>query len=285
MGSGPVVSNTDTDEKGRRRLESAGPYGFIKSVHQTLLRLGRPYYYAASVPPWFGAEADASAPTSPRPEILGEEVDAADDRSWPDPAKQMIVHTFRRYPAKRRYAGTTDSPSGSRRQKTPNQVDYHDRPLPFPTGEDDDHEQDIRPATEETRDRPPLWDSRDQVPDMFRDEIDDDTRCYVTTWNFDVFVDFLLVAPNVHDLQRMETDVETVLRTFHSRFESGASNLTGWFYEAKDQAPTGIETDRLDGFPTRTITWRLKQTIGYAFPVDILNEIHADIHGKPAVIS
>lgn len=285
MGDGPVISNTDTGEKGRRRLESAGPYGFIKAVHQTLNRLGRPYYYAASVPKWFGAEADAAPPEDPNPELLGEEVERAQSRSWPDPTKQMIIHTFRRYPAKRRYAGTTDSPSGSRRQKTPNQVDYHDRPLPFPSKDDDEHDTDLRPATQETRVGPPLWDSIDQVPDMIRDDVDEDTTCYVTTWNFDVFVDFMLVAPNMHDLQQMETDVELILRTFHSRFESGASNLTGWFYEAKDQAPTGIDDDRLDDCPTRTITWRLKQTVGYAFPVNILNEIHADIHGKPAVVS
>lgn len=283
MGSGPVVANTNPAEKERRRLESAGPYGFIKSVHQTLNRLGRPYYYAAEVPRWFGADPEAKPPEDPVPEVLGEAVEGAQDRDWPDPAKKIIVHTFRRYPAKRRFAGTTDSPTGTRRQKTPNQVDYHDRPLPFPTDEDDNHETDIRPAAKQTRDGPPLWDSEDQVPDMFRDQIDEDTRCYVTTWNFDVFVDFLLVAPNMHDLQRMETDVELILRTFHSRFESGASNLTGWFFEAKDRPPTGIDTDRLEGFPTRTLTWRLKQTIGYAFPVNVLNEIHTEIHGIPAV--
>jgi len=283
MGSGPAISNTGLEGKDRRRLESAGPYGFIKAVHQTLGRIGRPYYYAAEVPPWFGTDEEASAPTRPVPEILGEKPEGPIEREWPDPAKQMIIHTFRRYPAKRRFAGTTDNASGSRRQKTPNEVTYHDRPLPEPYEENDEVDEAIRPAAEETRDGPPLWDSIDQVPDMFREEVDADTRFYVTSWSFDVFVDFLLVAPNMHDLQRMETDVELILRTFHSRFDSGASNLKGWFYEAKDQAPTGIDTDRLEGFPTRTITWRLKQVIGYAFPVNVLNEIHMDVYGTPGL--
>lgn len=282
MGSGPVVSNTDVDEKGRRRLESAGPYGFIKAFHQTLGRLGRQYYYTAEVPSWFGAEPEGGVPERPTPDVLGEKVEGAADETWTDPTKHLIVHTYRKYPAKRRFAGTTDSATGSRRQKKPNEVNYHDRPLPS-EGEGDPGEDAIRPAAEETRDGPPLWDSADQVPDLIRDEIDEDSRCYVASFTYDVFVDFLLVAPNMHDLQRMETDVMLILRTFHDRFESGASNLKGWFYQAVDQEPPSLNTDGLGDSPTRTITWRLKQVEAYAFPVDVLNDIHMSVYGKPRV--
>jgi len=264
--------------------------GFVFAVHETLKRLGRQYYYAGKVPPFLHADHTDSV-GEPIPEDFEsayaqfEEGDVPEMRIRQTP--HCIIHSFRKYPAKMRFAGTTDAPGGSRRQKMPNDFDYHEDPIPESrtdaTAEDYPgsvvEEEGRVDAFDENRSRPPLWDDIDQVPDIIRDMMEKDTTCFVAPYNYDVFVDFSLVAPNLSALYRMERDVSLILYTFHNRAITGASNLAGWFYQSVDGAPPRVEDNLPDQTAVRTITWRLKQTEAFAFPVDNLEEIHLDLHG------
>lgn len=282
MANAQVVSNTDPDASDRRRLESGGPLGFIMAVHQTLRMLDRPYYFAGAVPPFLQArESDDEQ----------EDVDFSEEyaRFLEEPVKERslretehcVIHQWRQYPAKIRYAGTTDSPTGARRQKTPKEKINHDRPLPNEQDTDDDVADRTQRtgAFAEKYGRPPLWDSKEQVPDLISDYVDADTAMVVTPWEFDVFVDFTLIAANMHLLAQMEQDFMNILKTFHERWATGASNISGWFYQSVPGSSPDIQGEIRSDYPTRTITWRLKQSQAWAFPIKKLREIQLEIYG------
>lgn len=290
MGVGQVQGNTApppgepgvSSDAVNRRLSAGGPMGFVMSVHQTLEEFDRPYYYAGAVPEWISAkESDVQSPD----EAFEEDYSKFEEGSMGakrdiNNTPHCIIHQYRKYPAKRRFSGTSDSPGGTRRQKTPDQTIYHDRPVPSnpDVPEDPDERSEKRRALNQHK-KPPLWDSKEQIPDLIREYVDEDTTMYVTPWVYDVFVDFVLVADNQYLLQQMETDLMLVLRTFHDRSAVGASNLAGWFYQAVSGAPPEIGSDIPDHIPTRTLTWRLQQTEANAFPVAELNDIRVRLHG------
>lgn len=280
----PAQDNTNPEEL-RRRLTASGPMGFIAAVYYTLEKLGRPYYYTRTVPSWMLANADpdmsnpfAAAYQSIYPPTETEKAFQA--------TPHVIVHQSRMYPANRRTAGTSDSPGGARRQKTPTDVIYHDRPLPSSTNDllidYDANQPTLQRALLATGRVPPLWDSIEAVPDIIRGDIQEDTVCAVMPWEFDIFVDFVLMAANEHLLQQMIDDLMYILRFFHDRHFTGASNLAGWFVQSVSGAPGEIASKIRGDIPAHTITWRLKQGIAYAFPVQRLNEIYVDLYGREA---
>ena len=277
-------ANTNPDEL-RRRLQASGPIGFILSVYETLKKLGRPYYYAGAVPDWLLSNKNEAANDAFQA-AYREHYNVAEVEKSFQAVPHVIVHQYRMYPANVRTSGTTDSPAGARRQKTPNNIFIHNRPLPgsslLPDAAYEYDGQDPRlvPAFSDTGQTPPLWDSLDSVPDLIRDYVTPDTVCYVVPWEYDVFVDFVLIAANMHLLEQMHTDVMYILRTFHDRVHTGASNLTGFFYQSASGAPPSIASSLRGDYPTRTITWRLNQGQAYAFPVQELNEIYVGLYGR-----
>lgn len=293
MGSGPVTSDTapppnqevaaSTGEV-NRRLEAGGPLGFIMAVHETLEQFDRPYFYSASVPPWLlSRESDGESEQDPS----DFQQEYADFEEGGVPKRDLktvphcVIHQWRKYPAKRRFSGTNDSPTGARRQKKPDQIIYHDRPLPSDPDQEDVQERSETVSNTFAREDPkaPLWDSKEQVPDLIRDHVDEGTQMYVTPWVYDVFVDFVLVAENLYLLEQMETDIEMILRTFHDRSTVGASNLAGWFYQSVPGSPPEVSDQMRGDYPARTITWRLQQTEAYAFPIAELNQIRVELYG------
>lgn len=287
MGTAPVLSDTDPNGENRRRLESGGPLGFIMAVHETLREYDRPYYYSSAVPDWLEAKAsDSQAESRNFKEEYQQFRDQDQRRRDLTEVPHCIIHQWRKYPAKTRFAGTTDSPRGARRQKTPRDKINHERPLPEPPEDRPDESEEPKMYRQaygrESEDRPPLWDSKEQVPDLIRDNVDPDTTMYVTPWSYDVFVDFVMIAGNQYLLQQMERDFMTVLHTFHQRWATGASNLSGWFYRSISGAAPDFEQEIPDTYPVRTITWRLKQTENYAFPVRDVNEVRLDLYGDNA---
>lgn len=293
MGVGQVKGDTSPPEgkpgvssnEVNRRLEAGGPLGFIMAVHQTLERFDRPYYYTAAVPHWLSAKK-SDEESKEDPSTFQE--DYAEFEQGQSPKRDIksvphcIIHQYRKYPAKRRFSGTSDSPGGSRRQKTPDRVIYHDRPIPSDPEieEDPDERSSHQKAFSRDGKKPPLWDSKEQVPDLIREHVDEDTQMYVTPWVYDVFVDFVMVAGNRYVLHQMETDLMAILRTFHDRSAVGASNLAGWFHQSVRGAPPNIDSGLRDDYPARTITWRLQQTEANAFPIAELNDIRLELHGE-----
>ena len=285
MGVGQVQTNSDPKEVNQRRLDAGGPMGFILAVHQTLARLDRQYYFAGAVPRWLQArESDNEREEESfnfEEEYTRFLENPVNDRDLKR-TKHCVIHRWRKYPAKIRYTGTTDSPTGARRQKTPRETIDHDRPLPDEQDSDEEVQErtDVQAALRPYNDKPPLWDSKDQVPDLIRDHVDADTKMVVTPWDYDVFVDFTLIAANMHLLAEMERDFMNILKTFHERWATGASNISGWFYSSVPGASPDIKGDIRADFPKRTITWRLKQTEAYAFPIKQLREIQMEIYGS-----
>lgn len=278
MAQATTITNSNPDEIEPNRLEAGGPLGFIMAVHQTLRWLGRPYYYAGAVPHFLESnESDSQQ----------EDVDFSEEyaRFLENPIRQRdqretehcVIHCWRKYPAKIRFAGTTDSPSGPRRQKTPKTKKHHTRPLPT----EDDTDEDVSERTKVVdAESAPLWESEDQIPDLIRDLVDSDTKMVVTPWEYDVFVDFTLIAANMSLLTQMERDFMNILKVFHERWATGASNLSGWFYQSVPGPSPDIQGDIRGDYPTRTITWRLKQTEAYAFPIAQLREIQMEIYDE-----
>jgi hypothetical protein len=287
MGTSKVLSDTNPNGPNRRRLEAGGPLGFIMAVYETLREYDRPYYYSSAIPDWL--EAKASGARS-QPQDFSKAYENFQDRDQKrrdlTEVPHCIIHQWRKYPAKTRFAGTSDSPRGTRRQKTPRDKINHERPLPNPPEErpDEANEPEMyrKAFGRDSEDRPPLWDSKEQVPDLIRDEVDPDSTMYVTPWDYDVFVDFILVAGNQYLIQQMERDFMTVLHTFHQRWATGSSNLSGWFYQSVSGATSDFDQDIPDRYPVRTITWRLKQTENYAFPVRDVNDVRLDLYGDQA---
>jgi hypothetical protein len=292
--SAPVQGNTNPDELDARVLQAQGPFGFITSVYQTLRRFKRPYYYGAALPPWFQGGASSAYPST-SPDAVASEIaqshSLAYEERFPSAEAETlfttvphcVIHSYRVYPANRRNAGASDSPGGSTRQKTPSEVYAHDQPLPASGGYNDPDGQirpDLMGALSDTQGRPPLWESMDSVPDFIRDYVTPETVCYVTPWEYDVFVDFVLVAADMWMLELMRRDFMLALRTFHDRSQTGASNLAGWFFQDVSGAPPEVSR-KLDGrYPARTITWRLKQTEAYAFPAQIVDDVSLELHGS-----
>lgn len=267
-----VAENTHPGETARR-LHAGGPLGFILSVYETLRRLDRPYYYSAAVPRWLqaseseGERKESKDFASVYNEFEDRELGRRDFRT----TRHCIIHRFRKYPAKLRFAGTSDTPNGARRQKRPKETYEHQRPLP---ASNPHHTK----AFEAHHTRPPLWDSEDQVPDLIREYVDKDTVMSVVPWEYDVFVDFTFVAANMYLLHQMEEDLMSILVHFHERWATGGSNLSGYFVSSLPGSSPDLEL-RSD-YPARTITWRLKQTQAYAFPSTVLEEIHMDMYNK-----
>lgn len=275
-----IATNTNPNEIPAHVLRAQGPFGFITSVFNTLQRFDRNYYFGAEVPHWFTMSDDGS--------ISEEGFQAGYSNLYPDAEEETqflqtphsIIHQYRVYPASRRGTGTRDSASGSRRQKTPNQVLIHDQPLPESQGVFEEPEGRTLIASSPfstTGERPPLWSSKDDVPDLLRDHIDENTVCYVYPWDYDVYVDFVIATPNVWLLEQMRRDLLLILRTFHDRSQTGQSNLSGFFYQDVPGTPPGIDIPK--SVPTRTITWRLKQTEAYAFPAKLVDKIRIELHG------
>lgn len=273
----PVQSNTDPREL-QRRLQASGPMGFIISVYETLKKYKRPYYYTGGVPEWLHANLDNTS-TELFTQAYGKSFSVEEAPKGFVDTPHAIIHQYRMYPSNVRYAGTTDAPTGARRQKTPSNSVYHDRPLPGSSLQRDifvEYDNVIPNAVRALRDtgeQPPLWDSKEQVPDIIRDYVEEDSICYVWSWKYDVFVDFTLVAANMFLLEQMHNDLLLILRTFHDRAHSGASNLTGWFYGSVSGAPTEVSNHLRGDYPVRTITWRLQQTVANAFPIAELEDI------------
>lgn len=275
-----AMSNTNPAQL-RRRLQASGPLGFLMAVFNTLQYLGRPYFFTSAIPRWLEANAppaNAEAFAAATQQFYAEqEVPQAFEM-----IPHAIIHTYRMYPANRRSTGVQDSPSGARRQKTPNQAIYHTRPLPGGDDyiEDAPGERTERGALLSTGKTPPLWDSPEDIPDIIRPLIDENTVCYVVPWEYDVFVDFTLVAANPFLLEQMHSDLMYILRTYHDRHNSGASNLTGAFHASTSGVSPDLQGDLQGDLPSRTITWRLKQGVAYAFPVDKLAEIYVRLYGE-----
>ncbi|RME29040.1 MAG: hypothetical protein D6800_03235 [Candidatus Zixiibacteriota bacterium] len=269
--------NTNPTELGQR-LQAQGPIGFILAVYHTLRRLGRPYYYGAAVPPWFaaGKTGNVDWQTETFQEAYANLYQDLQEEIVQLQTPHTIIHQYRMYPATRRFAGTSDSPGGARRQKTPAGLYFHERPL-VTSPENERVQLQQLPALSDTGRTPPLWSSIDQVPDIIRPFVQEDTLCYVTTWLYDVFVDFVLVAANMHLLEQMHKDFLLVLRTFHDRSHTGDSNLTGWFYESRSGAPSPIDKQLDSSTPVRTVTWRLLQTEAYAFPHQLMEDIRMEL--------
>lgn len=282
MGSTNVI--TDTDPEKTRRLHSGGPAGFVLSLKQTLERLDRPYLFAGSVPHFLMARSSDSE----QDVAFSDRYEDLKDRS---PRRDLtavdhaIIHQSRKYPADTGSGTPSDSPRGAGKQKTPMDSWTHSRPVPSEEpsdGESQEGESEgVRPAVDgDAHERPPLWDSMEQVPDLIRDHVEPDTLMYVTVWEYDVFVDLALVAANQHLLTDMRRDLLTILQTFHHRWATGASNLSGWMHQMVDGAPSEIEDDLRGDFPRSTITWRLEQTEAYAFPLRELETIEMNVHGR-----
>jgi len=251
------------------------------AVYNTLKDLKRPYYYTASVPSWLQANSDPANPEAFAAATESFYKDIEVPKAF-EKIPHAIIHTYRMYPANRRSSAIQDGPGGSRRQKTPNSTIYPDRPLP---GTDDYIEEEPKnqfqaEALLSTGDTPPLWDSIESIPDIIRPLIDENTVCYVVPWEYDVFVDFTLVAANMFLLEQMHSDLMYILRTFHDRHTTGQSNLTGWFYASTSGASPDLHGEPQSELPMRTITWRLKQGVAYAFPVDKLKEVYLRLYGE-----
>lgn len=277
MVNGGVPVETTTEPETRRRMQAGGPMAFILALKQTLERLNRPYLFSGAVPYELQAAAADAQNTSAGFEERYEEMRDQSPRRDLRQVPHAIIHQYRQYPAKTGEGTPSDSPAGAGRQKKPLTSFYHDRPLPNSPREDDAQ---LRPAVGESGDKPPLWDSMEQVPDMIRPHIEPETMMYVTMWDFEVYVDLALVAANVHLLTDMKRDVLTILKTFHERWATGASNLSGWFYQLVSGAPPEIDDDLRGDYPAATLTWRLQQTQAYAFPIRELTKIEYSVHGR-----
>lgn len=279
--SASAQENTNPSEIDPRVLQAQGPYGFITAVFQTLRRFNRQYYYGAALPPWFSAGAPSVY--TGHEQGYDKQFGASDPESETlfRTAPHCIIHQYRVYPANRRASSSPDSPGGSSRQKTPGEAYVHDQPLPMSQGLNDPDgtiQPDLRSPFSDTGERPPLWANRESVPDLIRDFVNDDTVCYVTPWQYDVFVDFVIVAENAHMLEIIRRDLMLVLRTFHDRSNTGASNLAGWFYKDVSGADPDVISGMEGSYPCRTLTWRLKQTEAYAFPAQIVDEVQILLH-------
>lgn len=293
MGAGSVVANANPKEVTRHQIEAGGPHGFVHAVYDTLRDLGRPYYYAGKVPEWLGStktdfEEDAFEFAEEYTRFREANTKERSFREVP----HCIIHQWRRYPARMRHAGTSDSPGGSRRQKAPNQQVFHDRPLP--SGAEDIAAEEkrnkqlgkakkrsihSRPAMRGGFKTPPLWENKEQIPDLIRDLVDEDTKMVVTPWAYDVFVDFVIVAGTIRLVNQIERDLYTILRTFHHAWTTGATNIAGFDHGSVPGAPSTIHGEIPDHMPTRTITWRLKQTEADAFPAKQLQSIRMKLYG------
>lgn len=268
-----INQNTNPDEI-RRRLQANGPMGFIISVYNTLQKLGRDYHYAGHVPDWAKANTDQGFAEFYRG-LYGESPKHFEE------VPHCILHQYRQYPANRRYPGTRDTPSGSNRQKRPSEILFSDNVLNGNYIEEENNKGFTQPAIGKGDRRPPLWSSKEDVPDIIREHIEEDTTCYIAPWQYDVFVDFCLVGGNSVVVERMQRDLMLILRTFHDRSQVGDSNLTGWFYKSIPGAPSPLsESIDTKQYHARTLTWRLLQTEAYAFPAKVLEEIDIEIHGE-----
>jgi hypothetical protein len=278
---GHAYQNTNPEELGRR-LQASGPMGFIMSVYATLERLERPYYFTDCVPDFLLANEDKAAGT-----FLEAYNTMYGDGEHPKSfvaTPHAIVHQYRKRPARMGGRGTTDSAAGSRRQVVPHEVWLSDRPLPeSPAFEDEkpDVQEHVQAILGDGR-RPPLWDSIEQVPDLIRPHVSEDgqTLMYVTKWEYDVYVDFVCLATTGTWAEQMVTDLEYILQTFHHRWYTGSSQLTGYHVQTIVGAPPEIRPTLYKGVSARTITWRLRQTVGYAMPAQLVREIRIELHGR-----
>lgn len=272
--------NTNPSDLGRK-LQVSGPLGFIAAVHQTLGRLGRPYYFADCVPDFLLANKTGLDPAAYEAAYSasyggagGAGADGAGGEGRFVATPHAVVHQYRKRPAKLFGRGTADTSGHLRRQTAPHEAHLHDQALP--DVEPDEH---VQPWMGDGR-RPPLWDSIDHVPDLIRDEVLKNPLMHVTTWHYDVYVDFVCVASTGTWAEQMVTDLEYILHTFHHRSATGGSNLHGWHVETVVGAPPAVEKKLWDGAVARTITWRLRQVVGHALPAHVVEEINVDLYGR-----
>lgn len=272
---GHAYQNTNPEEL-QRRLQASGPMGFIMAVYATLQMLNRPYYFTDCPPSFLLVNEDAA-------QGFGQAVAGMYDVGEIPKAfleiPHAIVHQYRKRPAKMYGRGTSDSSGHSRRQTVPHEALYTDRPLPDIEPDDGTVEHETKRALVPDGIRPPLWDSIEQVPDLIRPHVKPDTLMYVTKWHYDVYVDFVCLATTGTWVEQMTTDLEFILQTFHHRWYSGASNITGWHVETVTGAPPEIQKKLYDGVSARTITWRLRQTQGFAMPAKVVEDIKLLVHG------
>lgn len=263
-----------------RTLEANGPFGFITSVFNTLRRFDRPYYFGAAVPSWLesGIVNSGNSAIEKYQQEYQQLYQGGMEESIFQTIPHCIVYQYRVYPANKRNAGVNDSPSGSTRQKNPSEAYSHSFLYPEAAApiEQTQHAPHIRPAIGPAAGRP-LWPSREHVPDIIKPHVTDNTLMWVSPWEYDVFVDFVLLSGHHPMLELMRKDLMLILRTFHDRSHTGASNLTGWFFKDVSGAPPAVESGISKQVAARTITWRLKQMEGYAFPADIVNNIHIEL--------
>lgn len=288
--SGSVVANTNINEIDRHEIEAGGPLGFVNAVYDTLRALGRPYYYAASVPHWLeSTKTDYEEEAFDFSEEYSRfQKDNTEERSFRE-VPHCIIHQWRRYPARMRFAGTSDSPGGARRQKKPNQQHFHRRPFPSSSEDGRNREKELRKRKKDSVFKrramrggfktPPLWRSKEQIPDLIRHLVEEDTQMVVTPWEYDVFVDFVIIAANKRLVYQIERDLYMILRTFHHAWTTGDSNIAGFDHGSVPGAPNSVHGEIPEHMPTQTITWRLKQTEADAFPMKELQEIRMRLYG------
>lgn len=272
--SGTVATNTNPTELARK-LQSGGAIGFIMAVYETLKKLNRNYYYSMAIPEWIKAVPSPDSQTGQvEPGYFIDPQTEADATQFPG----CIIYQYREYPVNRRRPGAPDNPGGARRQKVPSAMYYSDRPLP--ESEPDETDALRRENVLAFAGEAPLWKSIDDVPDIIRDHITPETKCHVSVWEYDVYVDFILAAPEWHSLINMTADLKLILKTFFERYNTGAHNLVGSFVQSISGAPSNLIGEIRTDVPCRTITWRLKQIEAYAFPTALLDEINLMLSGK-----
>lgn len=273
---GHAVQNTNPSELGRR-LQVSGPMGFIAAVHTTLQHLERPYYFADAPPEFLLANKDASAQGGGFEQAYRKLYGEGEHPKSFVATPHAIIHQYRKRPAKLSGRGTTDSKGHLRRQTVPHEAIYHDRPLPDSEPlEEIDYE--YLPWDGDDR-RPPLWESEEHIPDIIKPYVKEKTLMYVTKWHYDVYVDFVCLATTGTWVEQMTTDLDLILHTFHHRSQTGSSNLHGWHVETITGTPVHLQDELYDGVHARTISWRLRQTVGIAMPAHMVRKIMLDVHG------